>query len=127
MNIVIPGHCYSLKTSRTIFRSPRGRLFPGKSTKLKTYQEKAEFLMRLAWGKKTTLTDEFVGVTLRFYYSGPTPDALGPAETIFDCLQNAGVVENDRQLTPAGYPAILRFRVPKKQERVEIEIHDVEP
>lgn len=120
MILTIPGHCYSLKTSRTIFRNKAtGRMFPGKRKKLENYERQAVLFLRQAWGRRPPLAGTVL-VSMVIYYSGPEPDAFGPAETVFDCLQKAEVVENDRQLVPSGTPAIARVHVCRAMERVEI-------
>lgn len=119
--LVVRGHCYSKKNSRPIFK--RGsRLFPGKSEQLERYERTAAVDLRRQWGIRRTLKGSAF-VRLTYYYRGQTPDALGFAETIFDAIEAAGIVEDDVQLVPVGSPAISRIHaVHKDGERVEIEI-----
>lgn len=111
----IPGHCYSLKNHRPIHRAG-GRPFLGKSPALRAYQEKAALILRAAWAGRAPLQGE-VKIRMSVHYAGPRPDALGPAETIFDCLQAAGVVQDDVQLVPVE---ITRVHCSRDQESVTV-------
>jgi hypothetical protein len=111
MILTIPGHCYSLKNHRPIMRrGRRGKPFLGKSIALKRYQARAVAALKDAWEPFETITAP-VGISIELHYCGQAPDALGPAETIFDCLQLAGVVEDDVLLHPL---AIRRTHVKSK-------------
>ncbi|KAF0156254.1 MAG: hypothetical protein FD189_1059 [Elusimicrobia bacterium] len=122
MRLVILGHCPSKKNSRDIFRNRRtGRMFPGKSDALRTYEEKAALLFRQAWGARLPLVGD-VKIRAVYHYAGKRPDALGFMETIFDAIQAAGIVADDVQLVPSGMPAIRRIHCVKAQERVEVEL-----
>lgn len=121
MKLTIAGHCYSKKNSRPIFRTGSGRPFLGKSSQLRRYERGANILLRSAWGPRPPLQGR-IEVKLTFYYAGREPDALGPAETVFDALQAAGIVTDDVQLVPSGLPAIARVHVGRAEERVEIEL-----
>ncbi len=122
MKITIRGHCYSLKNHRPIFNAGKGgRPFLGKSATLRTYQRAATESLRAAWSPRPPIEGK-VQVALVYYYAGKEPDALGFAETIFDCLQAAGIVTDDAQLVPSGCPAISRIHVGTAEQRVEVEL-----
>jgi hypothetical protein len=134
ISLSIPGHCYPLKTHRPIrvVRSRQtGRLIPivGKSSALRAYEKRATLLLKQQWAGRPPLEGR-VPIRLHVMFAGPEPDALGPAETVFDLLQAAGVVGNDRQLVPCGcadhLAAVVRTRVPRKDEGVEITLGDSE-
>ena len=117
--LTVKGHCYSKKNHRPIFRAGRrGRPFLGKTNTLKQYENVALLQIKAQWGSWPALSS-WVEVVLVIRFAGPTPDAFGPSETIFDCLQAAGVVKNDSLLCPQ---AVIRERVKKGQEEVEIRL-----
>lgn len=106
----LSGHVVSKKNHREIQRAGRGgRPFIGKSAQLRSYEAAAEYELRSQW-KFATLTGP-VKVQLVVYWYRAHPDALGPAETLYDALEHAEIVKNDRQLVPAGDPAIARVKV----------------
>jgi Holliday junction resolvase RusA-like endonuclease len=122
MKLIIHGHCLSKKNHRPIFRNPNGKPFLGKSKKLKIYERQAEAQLR-AQRRLHGIQDPLQGdvaCRLVVYYSGRRPDAFGPAETIYDLLEAAGVVEDDGQLVPWGEPAIELVHTVRLQERVEV-------
>ncbi|MFA4944910.1 MAG: hypothetical protein WC789_09450 [Lentisphaeria bacterium] len=119
----IPGHCYSKKNHREIHSNRRtGRRFLGKSDRLSAYEEYAVFEIRRQWRGRPTLMGP-VRVALKVWWYRAHPDALGPAETVYDVLEHAGVVKNDRQLIPWGTPAVERIKVSSPEdERVEVTV-----
>lgn len=120
MRLVITGHCYSLKNHRPIFKGKGGCSFLGKSKALREYEERALVELLAQWRPRPPLRGP-VRVSLRYYYRGKKPDALGFAETVFDALQEAAVVDDDVQLVPWGVPAIARIHAAsEEEERVEI-------
>ena len=138
--LTIEGRCYSKKNSRDIHtitegggrpilgmengrlvtKKPKTRSYPGKGEKLKNYEAHATAQARLQWDGPPL--EGPVRITLRIFFSGPTPDAFGPSETVFDVLEAAGVVKNDRQFVVWGMPAIDPIRVTPGTERVEIDL-----
>lgn len=110
----VAGHCYSLKNHRPIYRAG-GRAFIGKSKALAQYQRRAA--LELMHQHAQAPIDRLVFAGVKIYYAGPEPDALGPTETIFDCMQAGGVVVDDRLIVPRG---IVRIRVPRAEERFEV-------
>lgn len=125
--LTVHGRAISKKNSRdTKARTgKRGQtlLFPGKSDRLKLFEKNATAMLQAQWDDET-ITD-YVGIAMTVFYSGPEPDAFGPAETIFDCLEYARVVKNDRLLVPWGEPAIQRVRVEAGTERTEITLKEI--
>ena len=123
MILTIPGHCYSKKNHRPIRRNRRtGKRFLGKSDELTGYESLAVVLVRAQWSPRPPIETE-VRVALRVWWWRAHPDALGPAETVYDILEHAGVVRNDRLIVPWGTPAIERIKVSSPaEERVEVEL-----
>ena len=136
----IQGHCPSKKNSRPIYRKG-GKPFLGKGDKLREYEEHAVIQLRAQW--KHEPIDHDVLCALRIYYYaakalGKRPDAFGPAETVYDVLEAAGVVTNDVHLVPGGAIGVADFstlihraidRIPvrdRKEQRVEITLVDLE-
>ncbi len=136
--LTITGHCYSLKTSQEIHRRggrmvntikdgklarkmKGGRPSIGKRKNLKKYMETAILELKARWSPRETIKTQAL-IEMVVFFAGPEPDSWGPAETVSDLLEAAGVIENDRLLTPAGSPAIKRIRVPKCDERVELKL-----
>jgi Holliday junction resolvase RusA-like endonuclease len=119
----IPGHCYSLKNSRQIEgrrkdRKRKGKFILGKTKRLSTYMDKAVLLFRSGHEGKPWRGP--VGIKIEVFYRGPRPDELGPAETLFDCLERAGVVQSDGQLHLYGDPAIKRIHAKPGEARVRV-------
>ena len=123
MRFTIHGHCPSKKNHRPIHKAGgSGKPFVGKSPALRRYEQQARVQLILqcrAHGLRAPMTGP-VRCRLIVYYSGPRPDALGPAETIYDLLEAAQVVENDRQLVPWGEPAVELVHVSRAREMVEV-------
>lgn len=119
----IPGHCPSKKNHYRVVPC-RKAPFTGafrlvKDDMVTTYEKKAILLLRSQWSGPplAELTD--IDIKVDFY--GNEPDDVGVAETIYDALQAAGVVANDRLLRLCGNPAIGRHKVPRRaEEGVEI-------
>lgn len=114
----IPGHCPSKKNH---YRVVPCRKFPvtgayrlAKDDAVTTYEKKAILLLRSQWSGPplAELTD--IGIAVDFYRN--EPDDVGVAETIYDALQAAGVVANDRLLRLCGNPAIRRHKVPRRAD-----------
>ena len=123
MRFTIHGHCPSKKNHRPIYRTGgTGKPFLGKSDMLRRYEQQARVQLMIqcrANGLRSPLSGD-VRCRLVVYYAGPRPDAFGPAETIYDLLEEGQIVENDRQLIPWGEPAVERVHVSRARERVEV-------
>ena len=119
----IPGHVYSLKNHRPIFINRRtGKRFTGKSKQLAEYQ--AHAVRALTWQAKCNGFPiglaERVLCRIDVLYRGKEPDAFGPAETLYDAIQQAGLVIDDVFLVPWGKPAVSRTHVTSRSEEKAI-------
>jgi Holliday junction resolvase RusA-like endonuclease len=111
----LSGHVVSKKNSREIHRAGRGgKPFIGKSAGLRAYEASAEYELRRQWNFPTLTGPVKVQLIVGWWRNHP--DALGPAETLYDALEHAEVVNNDRQLVPWGEPAIARVHVSCPEE-----------
>jgi hypothetical protein len=79
-----------------------------------TYENKAILLLRSQWSGPPLAERVRICIDVDFYKN--EPDDVGVAETIYDALQAAGVVVNDRLLCLAGDPAIGRHKVPRRAD-----------
>ena len=88
----IEGQCYSMKNSKGI--SKHGGMF--KNAKALKFEE--DFLYQIKPHQKLRLgsIEQPLRVTVRIYYPSYRQDA--DAEIIFDLLQKAGVISNDRYI-----------------------------
>ncbi len=93
----VPGRVVVKKNSRPIWRLPNGRSKLGKSKRLQAYEEQAIARLRAAWAGKAPLTGQ-LWVECHAYQHDARwePDLLGWQETLWDCLQAAGVIANDK-------------------------------
>ena len=104
---VVKGSLVSKANSRRITR--QGRVI--KSAKALAYTESAIWQLKSMFKGKTFT--EPVGLELTIFYDSRRPD-LSP-ELFFDCLQKAGVLENDRLITEY----FCRKELSKTEPRVE--------
>ena len=164
----IQGHCPPKKTSMPIWRErnsdsttgdfPQGRAVSakefragvehkqgkpsiGKRTVVSDYETSAVIQLRAQWKGKPIDHDVLCSLCVYYYARkglGRRPDAFGPAETVYDVLEAAGVVTNDVHIVPGGTIGVADFstlihraidRIPvrdRKEERVEITLVDLE-
>lgn len=97
---VIPRRPLSKKNHRPIFRNARtGRSFLGKSPELRAYEAHCISHLSLTWRRRGALTCR-LWVESHAYFENRVgePDLLGWQETLWDCLEAAGVIANDKQV-----------------------------
>ena len=98
--ITLPGRVIPKKNHRPTFVNQKtGRKFPGKSGNLQAYEDMAIIRLRTAWRGRQPIQGQ-LWVECHHYQKDARwePDLLGWQETLWDCLQAAGVIKNDRQI-----------------------------
>lgn len=114
MHYEIIGNPVSKANSRRIVR--RGnRIASIKSAKGLAYESACIIQLRIQKGRREALRGP-VGVEVTIWYSSRRPD-LDPS-IIFDCMQKAGVLENDRQI----HEMLLHKELDKDNPRSEIDV-----
>lgn len=127
ISLRIEGKCPSKKNSRDVKLGRKSKktgkrtLYPAKKPAVKLYEKHAPIQLRAQWGDRAPLKG-LVGIQAHYFFSGNEPDILGFLETVFDVLEYAGIVENDRQLVPYGQPAATRTHVKTGEEHVLIDL-----
>jgi hypothetical protein len=123
----VPGHCPSKKNKyRVAMRDGRGRLLRRpkfyRGAADRAFDDRATLFFRKEWGGKPPLGRR-THICIELFYYKNEPDDVGVAESVYDALQRAGVVADDRLLELFGCPAVSRNRViDPKYERVEVRL-----
>jgi nucleotide-binding universal stress UspA family protein len=107
-----PGHVPSKKNHYSAGKSHDGVPHLYKTTH--AAEDRLCLFFRNGWRRPAITTTAWVSMTV--YYHVNQPDDVGVAETVYDALQRAGVVENDRLLRLAGSPAVVLIKVARKAE-----------
>jgi Holliday junction resolvase RusA-like endonuclease len=116
VRLVIWGQCYSMKNSKI----PR-RNAPGMVKHPKARQFEHDFLAQVDRSRQLELGSRTkpLRATVRVFYPSRRQDA--DVELVFDLLQKAHVIRNDRYITEKHIYA----GVDKKNPRVEIEVEEI--
>ena len=120
--LVVRGRCPCKKNRYRIVRNRRtGRPGTAKDARTHEWEDSAFQQLRLQWKTTPTITTT-CRVSLAVCYSGPRPDDINVAETVYDALQRARVIANDNLLDLWGSPAIERVKVARGREVVNIHL-----
>lgn len=111
--IVIQGQVPSKSNG---YKIGNNRLY--KSKELKDYEDRFEWLLALAKGKPSEpIKDKFM-IEIAVYFQSNRSDLDNAAKIILDCLQNSGVIENDRLC----HKLIMYKFIDKNNPRIEFDI-----
>lgn len=119
---IIDGKPHIKKNSRVIMRNFRtGKPFLGKSTKLRNAEKFTTLSIRSQKNQQKLKKIDFE-IIVKFSFYLPTkrlPDLSNLYQLYEDCLEKAGVIENDKLI--AGHDGSRRY-LDRERPRIEIEI-----
>lgn len=111
----ILGQVYSKANARKFAKMSDGRIISIKSDAARAYEQSAVMQLKSIFGRRQPLKGE-LAIEATIYY--PTQRQDLDASLVFDVLQKAGVIGNDRQLREHH----LFHSIDKENPRVELSI-----
>ena len=117
LTFTIRGHLVSLKNSRNVVKNKKtGQLFPVKNAKIVQFEQ--DFLHQCPKYRGPLFTGD-VGVIVHAYYPSRRQDL--DCALIYDLLQKAGIVKNDRQVKAKHE----RCGLDRKNPRVDVTVWEL--